>query len=249
MVYGNIKGFLNHHPTDEEMEYWARLQGISIPQVTSFTDGTKVQMEQAFVGNGLGADIITRGLLGPTGIDLKEGGEFLAARAKSMGGPISDYLLNHRLPAGVFITAEHPHAGPEVLRYLKMGEGPYYTLLRPYHLCHLEAPRTIRRMLRGGEKLLDNGANPTLGVCAVAKQKLEPGDLIRRGIGGSKVRGEAFRLVEMPDAAPLGLLAGARMRRRVAAGEVLRLEDVDLPDTFATRIWFDLRERATRSLG
>lgn len=242
MVYGNIKGFLNHHPTEEEMEYWARLQGISIPQVTSFTDGTKVQMEQAFVGNGLGADIITRGLLGPAGMGLKEGGEFLASRAKSLQKPVSDYLLNHHLPAGVFITAEHPHAGPEVLRYLKMGEGPYYTLLRPYHLCHLEAPRTIRRVLRGGAPLLDNGTRPTLGVCAVAKQKLEPGETIRRGIGGMKVRGEAFRMAEMPEAAPLGLLAGARIRGRVAAGEVVTLDDVELPDTFATRIWFELRD-------
>jgi predicted homoserine dehydrogenase-like protein len=241
LVYGNIKGFLNHHPTEEEMEYWSRINGISIPQVTSFTDGTKLQMEQAFVGNGLGADIITRGLLGPSGMELREGGEFLAARAKQLGHPVSDYLLNHRLPAGVFIVAEHPHAGAEVLRYLKMGEGPYYTLLRPYHLCHLEAPRTIRRILRGHDPLLDNSANPTLGVAAVAKTKLEPGDRIRRGIGGTKVRGEAAHLAEIPDAAPLGLLSGATLRRRVAPGDTLTLDDVDLPDTLAVRLWHELR--------
>jgi predicted homoserine dehydrogenase-like protein len=244
LVYGNIKGFLNHHPTDEEMEYWSRQQGISLQQVTSFTDGTKVQMEQAFIGNGLGAGIITQGLLGPSGMSLREGGEFLAARAKILGQPVSDYLLNHHLPAGVFITAEHPHAGAEVLRYLKMGEGPYYTLLRPYHLCHLEAPRTIRRVLRGGPPLLDNSTNPKLGVCAVAKRKLEPGETMVRGPGGNKVRGEAFVLDGIPDAAPLGLLAGARLRRRVQPGDVLLLDDVDLRDTFAARIWFDLREKA-----
>jgi predicted homoserine dehydrogenase-like protein len=249
LVYGNIKGFLNHHPTDEEMEYWSHQQGISLQQVTSFTDGTKVQMEQAFIGNGFGAGIITQGLLGPSGMDLKEGGEFLAARAKLLGKPISDYLLNHRLPAGVFITAEHPHAGMEVLRYLKMGEGPYYTLLRPYHLCHLEAPRTIRRVLRGGPPLLDNSDHPTLGVCAVSKRKLEPGEALFRGHGGNTVRGEAFTLTEIPDAAPLGLLAGAKIRRRVQPGDVVKLDDVDLPDTFATRIWFELRERTRQRVG
>ncbi|MFM7182234.1 MAG: NAD(P)-dependent oxidoreductase [Verrucomicrobiales bacterium] len=249
LVYGNIKGFLNHHPTDEEMEYWSRQQGISIQQVRSFTDGTKVQMEQAFIGNGLGAGIITRGLLGPAGLSLKEGGELLASRAKTMGKPIADYLLNHHLPAGVFITAEHPHAGMEVLRYLKMGEGPYYTLLRPYHLCHLEAPRTIRRVLRGGPPLLDNSAYPTLGVCAVAKRKLEAGENVVRGHGGNKARGEAFALAEIPDAAPLGLLAGSKIRRRVQPGDVLTLDDVELPDTFATRIWHELRERAKEPVG
>ena len=44
-----MKGFLNHHPTPGEMRYWAKRQGISLRQVTSFTDGTKIQIEQAFV--------------------------------------------------------------------------------------------------------------------------------------------------------------------------------------------------------
>jgi hypothetical protein len=65
-----------------------------------------------------------------------------------------------------------------------------------------------------------------------------------RGPGGNKVRGEAFVLDGIPDAAPLGLLAGARLRRRVQPGDVLLLDDVDLRDTFAARIWFDLREKA-----
>ena len=45
IVYGNVKGFLNHTPTRPEMEKWAALQGISLGQVTSFTDGTKVHVE------------------------------------------------------------------------------------------------------------------------------------------------------------------------------------------------------------
>jgi len=49
LVYGNIKGFLNHHPTRAEMEFWARKQNLSLEQVTSFTDGTKIQFEQAWL--------------------------------------------------------------------------------------------------------------------------------------------------------------------------------------------------------
>src|SRR5665647_265011 len=30
LVYGNLKGFLNHHPTPDEMRYWSGVQGISL---------------------------------------------------------------------------------------------------------------------------------------------------------------------------------------------------------------------------
>ena len=54
LVYGNIKGFLNENPTADDMEYWGNKSGISLDMVTSFTDGTKVQIEQTLVANGLG---------------------------------------------------------------------------------------------------------------------------------------------------------------------------------------------------
>jgi len=242
LVYGNIKGFLNHYPTREDMEYWAERQGISLAQVTSFTDGTKLQMEQALVANGLGANIARRGLLGPADLDLQAGGHFLASKAKELGYPISDYLLNPKLPAGVFITAEHTIERPEVLRYLKLGEGPYYTLLRPYHLCHLEVPRTIRRILRRERPLLNNGPHPTITVCAVAKRDIEAGTVITQAMGGMDVRGEAARISENPDATPIGLLAGARVTRNIERDETLTHDAVELPDTFATRAWHSVHK-------
>jgi len=63
VVYGNRKGFYNPDPTLEQMQYWAAAQGISLRQVTSFTDGTKIQIEAALVANGLGARIAQNGLL------------------------------------------------------------------------------------------------------------------------------------------------------------------------------------------
>ena len=37
LVFGNMKAFLNHNPTPEEMAYWGKKQGYSLPMVTSFT--------------------------------------------------------------------------------------------------------------------------------------------------------------------------------------------------------------------
>lgn len=244
LVYGNIKGFLNHHPKADEMAYWARQNGISIPQVTSFTDGTKLQIEQALIANGLGASIVQRGMLGLCDVPLTDAGIMLGHEAKSLGGPISDYVLNRDLPAGVFVVAEHPDAQPDVLRYLKLGDGPYYTLLRPYHLCHLEIPHTIRRVMAGKPVLLNNSAEPQVNVVPIAKRDLPAGHLIETAIGGWDVRGEAAHIAEFPDAPPIGLLTGARLRTSVVQGQVLSLSDVDIPDSVAKFAWESMQSHA-----
>jgi len=151
LVYGNLKGFLNLNPTLEEMQYWASVQGISLEQVVGFTDGTKVNIEQALVANGLGAVVAKRGMYGIESEDIINDSKKLAHRSKEIGKPISDYLLQSpnaktKFPAGVFITAEYDKEQAPALKYLKLGKGPYYTLIRNYHLIHLEIPATIRQV-------------------------------------------------------------------------------------------------------
>jgi predicted homoserine dehydrogenase-like protein len=242
LVYGNIKGFLNLMPTLEDMQYWSQKQGISLDQVASFTDGTKVQIEQAFVANGLGAGIYQPGLLGTVAEDIRSGGSVLADAAKRLGQPISDYILSPKSPAGVFIVAEHEESQKDYLRYLKMGEGPYYTLVQNFHLCHLEVAKTIRRIVNGGDVLLNNTTNPQAGVVAVAKQSLAPGDVIKRGIGSFEVRGIAVKLEDHWNNVPIGLLSNAVITKPVEPGQILSFDDVELQDSLALNAWFKIRE-------
>jgi predicted homoserine dehydrogenase-like protein len=223
------------------MHYWGERNGISLNQVTSFTDGTKLQIEQALVANGLGADIAQRGLLGPVDKDLDVAGSEMARHAMVSGRPISDYVLNRKLAAGVFITGTTSSAAPEVLRYLKMGDGPFYTIQRHYHLCHLEAFKTIRRVVGGGGVLLNNSAKPSINVVAVAKQALKRGQEITQAIGGFQLRGEAARYADEPNAVPLGLLQGAKITRVVEPGQTLAWDDVELPENLASEIGWKLR--------
>jgi predicted homoserine dehydrogenase-like protein len=243
LVYGNIKGFLNHTPTPDEMLHWSERNGVSLIQVTSFTDGTKLQIEQALVANGLDADITQRGLSGLKDEALDISAASLGRVAKGMGRCISDYVLNRTLPAGVFVVGEHHAAPPSVLRYLKLGEGPYYTLMRPYHLCHLEMFKTLRRVVEGRGVLLNNSSQPRINVAAVAKRDLRPGLSITTGVGGFDVRGEAVRFSEAPNAVPVGLLTGAVITRKISRGETLSWADVELPDTMASRIAMGLYEQ------
>jgi predicted homoserine dehydrogenase-like protein len=236
LVYGNIKGFLNPDPTPADMAMWAERQGISVLNTTGATDGTKLQMEQALIANGLGAGIARRGLVGPAVHDLQAGAEQLARIGEALGRPIADYILSNRQVPGVFIVARHDDDQARMLRYYKLGDGPYYVLVRPYHLCSLEVAKTLRRVLDGGGALVDNSAQPRVGVIAVAKRRLEPGTRIVHGHGGFEVRGEAASLAEVAGHVPIGALHDAVVRRRVDPGQMLRFEDVDLPDNRVTTI-------------
>ncbi len=64
LAYVNMKSFLDRNPSREDMLFWSKKQNFSLPMVTSFTDGTKVQIEQCLAANGLGADIVREDLLG-----------------------------------------------------------------------------------------------------------------------------------------------------------------------------------------
>ena len=248
LVFGNMKAFLNHDPTREEMHHWSKRNGISLPQVTSFTDGTKLQLEQALVANGMGAGIARRGLIGPRDEPLDVTSGILAREAKRMGCTLSDYALNRELPPGVFLVAEHPTERPDVLRYLKLGEGPFYTLVRPHHLCHLEMLKTIRRMVLGGGPLLTNSATPTINVAAVAKYDMGPGSLIPQSVGGFTVRGEAVSFSEAPHAVPIGLLKQARVIRSVERGQTLEWDDVEIPESLALTAAQKIRDQVLASL-
>jgi len=237
VVLGNIKGFLNRTPTEDEMRYWANRQGISLEQVISFTDGPKIQIEQTLVANGLGVSIAQQGMLGIECVDYQDGAKRLAERADNLGIKISDYVLSPKSPAGVFITARHKVEQVPYLRYYKLGEGPYYVLTRPFHLCHLEISKTIKQVLRGEGILLNNGENPQISVATIAKRRLIPGEIVKRGIGSFVVRGEAIKIAENPGHVPIGLVFDVVLKRYVESGQIITFDDIEIPESQALVAW------------
>lgn len=249
LVYGNMKGYLNHNPTPEDMAYWAKRQGISIEQTTSFTDGTKVQIEQVVVGNGFGATICRRGMEGLASTDLNRSGTVLGLIADGLGQPLVDYVLPDGYSAGgVFLVCRHDEDQAPAIEYFKLGSGPYYVLTRPFHLCSLEVGKTVRRVLAGGGVLLNNSVEPTLGVAAIAKRKMNDGDMIIRGIGGFDVRGEAVRLVDELDHVPIGLLRNTVLRRAVEPGQMITFDDVELQPSRVLDIISQQRQKTVQHL-
>ncbi|NND72894.1 MAG: NAD(P)-dependent oxidoreductase [Rhodothermales bacterium] len=243
LAYCNMKAFMNHRPSLEDMLFWAGKKGISLDKVTSFTDGTKLQIEQALVANGLNASIDIQGMHGLRTSNLDDAADFFGSRAKESGKRLSDYILYPNAPHGVFIVAEHDKSQHAFLEHVKMGQGPFYVLTQSDVLVHLQAPRTIRSLVQTGKALLTNSSTPSVNVAAIAKAPLVPGQRISCGIGSFEVRGECVSIVNEPDAVPIGLLKDAVLRRKIVAGEILRMDDVELPETLALKAWLATRDR------
>jgi predicted homoserine dehydrogenase-like protein len=247
LAYINMKGFLNHSPSPEEMRYWAKRQGYSIEMVTAFTDGTKVQIEQCLVANGLGAGIASEELIGLSTGDVQQATDQYGAVAKRIGNPISDYILHHKLPHGVFVVAQHDERQALVISNYKLGDGPYYALVKHHCLVHLEAFRTIERVLSAGRPLLNNGALPRVSVAAIAKRKMRPGGMVERGCGSFDLRGGCVNITERPGHVPICLANRVRVLRTVEPGAFLSMDDVELPQSEALAAWQAIESRVLKA--
>lgn len=237
LAYCNMKAFLNHHPTLQEMLFWSEKKGITLDKVVSFTDGTKLQIEQALVANGLNATIDLQGLHGLRTSNLDDAAEFFGKRALDKGSRISDYILYPGAPHGVFIVAEHDASQHAFLDHIKMGSGPFYTLTQNDVLVHLQVPRTIRDLVNHGKVLLNNSNTPTVNVAAVAKKAMAPGHRIKRAIGSFDVRGESVLIKDNRDAVPVGLVSDAILKRKVDPDQIITFDDIEIPESLALKAW------------
>lgn len=236
VVYGSQKGFLALTPTKEDMMYWSERQGISLSAVTSFTDGTKVQIEQALVAECLGGTIVQNGLIGPKTATLGEGGLELAARGAELGEVISDYALVAGGRGELFIVARHA-SPPAQLQYYKLGGGEFYIIERPFHLGHFEIPITMIRMAEGRGPLMKPSRKPILSVGTIAKRALPKGTQVHQAAGSFDFRGEAMTIESARDAVPIGLMEHCVLREALEPGQVVTWADVDLSKDASVALW------------
>jgi predicted homoserine dehydrogenase-like protein len=236
MVYGNIKTFLDHNPTRENMRRQAELHGISQQQVTSFTDGTKLHVEVALVANGLNAGVCPEGLFGVQRPDLEGCITELIAGAERLGIPISDFCMPKDTDAHVFIVATHPDPVGRELAHYKLGPGPYYRFSRNRHLGHFEVPRTIKRVIESGRPLINNGITPQAMVAAVTKTQVAAGTTVASAVGSESFRGVAVRAADNPRVLPIGLMEGCVLIRDLPPGSFVEKEDVQLAEPLVSQL-------------
>lgn len=233
LVCGNIKGLQDRYRTPATQAAFAARWGQDPHMVTSFADGTKVNVEQALVANATGMSIHRRGLLGRdvTGHvdDLVHA--YDVDELRRLGGAV-DYVVGAKPGPGVFVLAAHDD--PRQQHYLnlyKLGEGPLYSFYAPYHLCHFEVPNTVARAALLGDAAIRPLARPTVEVVTLAKTDLKAGTTLD-GLGGFHYYGECER-TEVRAAErllPVGVAAGCVLRRDVPKDAPITYDDVLLPE-------------------
>jgi predicted homoserine dehydrogenase-like protein len=148
------------------------------------------------------------------------------------GGPgLVDYVVGARPGPGVFVLGTHDDPRQQhFLNLYKLGTGPYYCFYTPYHLCHFEVPNSIARAALFGDAVLAPRAGPEVGVIAVAKKDLVPGDLITE-FGGFEAYGvaENSEMIASDALLPMGIALGCRLVRPVARDRALTFADVEVP--------------------
>ncbi|MDB5373850.1 MAG: NAD(P)-dependent oxidoreductase [Belnapia sp.] len=240
VLCGNIKGLHDPYRNPTTQRPFAEKWGQKPAMVASFADGTKISFEQAIVANGTGFKVARRGMIGPdfSGGDptapLRPLEETVSAFAEHLdaGGPgIVDYVVGARPGPGVFVLGTHDDPRQQhFLNLYKLGTGPYYCFHTPYHLCHFEVPISIARAALFGDAVLAPRGAPEVGVIAVAKTDLKPGDTIS-DFGGYEAYGvaENAEVIARDRLLPMGIALGCRITRPVAKDSVLRFADVAIP--------------------
>jgi predicted homoserine dehydrogenase-like protein len=212
----------------------ARIQNASAKMLASFVDGTKTMVEMTAMGNSTGFIPDVRGAHGPT-VTVKDLAKIYIPQ--SDGGVESakyrvDYAVGDVAP-GVFIiiTTDQPKIMAD-LRYLKVnGNGNYWALYRPYHLCNLETPISIARAFLYNDITCSTLRVPVAETIAMAKRDLKAGEKVDY-LGGYTVYGSIEKVsVAQPEGIlPLGIAVGATITKDVIRGDPLHYSDVILDD-------------------
>ncbi|HET6413205.1 MAG TPA: hypothetical protein VFG53_14195 [Anaeromyxobacter sp.] len=222
---------LDHYATPDTERDKAARRKMSARMLCEFVDGSKTAVEMAAVSNATGLVPDVRGMHGAraTVADLtrvfvpeQDGGVL-----KRKG--VVDFAIGVHPGVFLLVTTDNVRIR-EGLVQRDMGDGPYYTLFRPFHLCSLEVPLTVAHCVLYGESS-GHPRDALVSECiAVTKRPLEPGQVLD-GIGEFCYRGsiDLAEVARRERLLPLGLAKGCSVRTRVPKDTVLTYDMVDVP--------------------
>jgi predicted homoserine dehydrogenase-like protein len=230
----------NVDATPDDYRAEAVRRNMNPRMLVEFVDGTKTMVEMVAIANATGLVPDIPGMHGPVAPRAELHRYFCP---KEEGGLLSrkgcvDFSIAKDVAPGVFCIAEmrHPRLR-ERMNDLHLGEGPYYTFYRPYHLTSLEVPLSAAAAVLHGESHMHALPRPVAEVGCLAKRDLAAGETLGR-IGEYEYRGFAMtaEAARAEGALPIGLAQGARLVRPVRKGRLIGYADVTLPESEIVRV-------------
>ncbi|CAM1655926.1 NAD(P)H-dependent oxidoreductase [Bartonella apis] len=213
----------------DNYEEEAKKRNMNVRMLVEFIDGSKTMVEMTAIANATGLVPDCPGMHGPKAdidrlnkvlIPEKDGGVL------SKSGVV-DYSIGRGVSPGVFVVAEmrHPRVW-ERMEDLKIGEGPYFTFHRPYHLTAMEVPLTCARVMLYGKADMVPLDRPVAEVCAVAKKDLKPGDKLDFiGLYTYRAWNMTVEDARKHQAIPCGLLEGATVTAPIKKNELITVKN------------------------
>jgi len=219
----------------------AEAKGMNPKMLAAFKDGSKTMVELAAMSNATGLVPDVPGMHGPR-VDVPDLNKVLIP--KEDGGVLSrrgcvDYSTGKVAP-GVFVVVTSPDPRIRVdLKFLSMGDGPYYTFYRPFHLCNVETPVSVAEAVVYGESTIVS-RRMVSEVATIAKRDLKAGERVGE-IGSPDILGRTYVYEEAraQRAIPLGIAPGGTVVQDIARGEMVT-EDNFAPDP--TKFVYKLRQ-------
>lgn len=232
---------INYYATPDTAREEAESKHMNPKMLAAFQDGTKTMVELAAMSNATGLVPDTAGCHGPK-VDVADLNKVLVPQ--SDGGILSqrgcvDYSVGKVAPGVFAIVATDDPRIVEDLKFYSMGDGPYYTLYRPYHLCSIETPLAVAEATIYGESTLVPRRR-TSEVVSIAKRNLRAGQKAE-GIGGADFFSRLYSYADAKSSrgVPMGLTAGGTVLKDISKDEMFT-EDNFLPDS--SQFVFKLRQ-------
>jgi predicted homoserine dehydrogenase-like protein len=232
---------IDYYATPDSCREEAERKHMNPKMLAAFKDGTKTMVELAAMSNATGLVPDVPGTHGPKA-DVNELLNVLIP--KEDGGILNrrgcvDYSVGQVAP-GVFaiIATDEPRI-MEDMKFYSMGNGPYYLLYRPYHLCSIETPISAAEAVIYGESLLVP-QQMVSEVVAIAKRNLKTGEVVGE-IGSPDHFSRIYTYAEAKalQGISMGLTPGGRVLKDIKPGDMLTEENF-APDT--SKLVYKLRQ-------
>ncbi len=231
VMAGNMKGFLDRYSNPTKIVPEADKRMLDYKMATAYTDGTKLNIEMALIGNALGLSASIPGMRGPRARDVREALTLfdLPAIWKDRE-QVVDYVLGAQPTGGVFAIGYTDNAYQQsMLAWFppKIGDGPFYIFYRPFHLSHIEAMSSVAGVYLDRRADLRPDFGLKTNVYAYAKRDLHAGENLD-GVGGYNCYGliENVGRNNVNPGLPICLAVDMNLKRDVSRDEKIMMQDV-----------------------
>lgn len=230
VLMGQLKGFLDRYRNPGTQAQLAADLRQNATVLASFADGSKLALEAAIMGNATGFVPQIRGM---RGYKCDHVDQLLQAISDDdfKGGGLVEYALGAAPHTGAFVVcrADHPER-QNMLRYLKMGRGPFYMFYTPYHLPPWQVTHSIARAALFNDATIAPRGAPVCDTVSYAKRTLKAGEQLD-GMGGYTCYGlvEKAGVCEQEGFLPIAISLDCRLEHDIEKDQPIRYSDVALP--------------------